>query len=113
MKEVIEDQAHTKLSATESITSWIQHRVYTQLGRFERRTIRKSEQRSHQEYERHTVGTAERTVKRKCGRDFWDEMGKTAGCAACAQEARNRVYCMSEPARVEDQDHPTIRTRDT
>ena len=49
-------------------------------------------------------------------RYFWDEMGKTAGCAACASPGgkKHSVACMSEPARgVEDQDHPTTRTRDT
>ena len=108
-----------------------QHRVFTQQGRFERRMIRKSgnggliksmraprgedsQAKVLMPEGRHRpmIGWNTNTRILSC---FWDEMGKTAGRAACASPGRQETQCrMSEPAGgVEDQDHPTTRTRDT
>ena len=44
-------------------------------------------------------------------RDFRDEMGKTAGCAACASPGgkKQSVACLN----WQEEDHPTTRTHDT
>ena len=48
-------------------------------------------------------------------RDFWDEIGKTAGCAACASPGgkKHSVACLNRQEEWKTRGHPTTRTRDT
>ena len=97
-------------------TLWEQHRVFTQQGRFERRMIKKSgtvaliksmkgtpwaprgedsqaEVQMPEERPRPLIGW---NTNARMLRDFWDEMGKTAGCAACASPGgkKHNVACL-------------------
>ena len=50
---------------------------------------------------------------RKILRNFWDELSKTAGCAACASPRGKKQCCVPETRRgVENEDIHTIRTHD-